>query len=78
MTRLISFETQDSAFRDAVLLENIFFQHGTKIACILVTHREPDEIGESKITDYAVTAVIEKIHGDHTNETVQGKKYRHA
>ena len=69
---------QDSAFRDAVLLENISFQHGTKIVCVLVMHRELDEIGEIKITDYAVTTVIEKVDGDHAIETIQGKEYRHA
>lgn len=31
----ISFEMQDHAFRDSVLLENIPFQHGTKIVCVL-------------------------------------------
>ncbi|MDV6342401.1 hypothetical protein R2103_11550 [Nitrosomonas sp. Is24] len=76
--KIISFEMQDSAFRDAVLLENISFQHGTKITCVLVMHREIDEVGEIRITDYAVTTVIEKIDGDHTIETLQGKKYRHA
>ena len=41
-------------------------------------HRELDEVGEIKITDYAVTTVIEKIDGDHIIETRQGKKYRRA
>lgn len=76
--KIISFEMQDSVFRDAVLLENISFRHDTKIVCVLVIHRELDEVGEIKITDYAVTTVIEKIDGDHAVETIQGKKYRHA
>lgn len=74
----ISFEMQDSAFRDAVLLENIPFQHGTRIVCVLVTYRELDEVGDVKITGYAVTTVLEKIDGDTVIETTQGKKYRHA
>lgn len=74
----ISFEMQDASFRDAVLLHNIPFQHGTKINCVLVMHRELDEIGEIKITGYAVTTVIEKIDGDQSIETPQGSKYRHA
>jgi hypothetical protein len=69
---------QDSAFRDAVLFENIPFQHGSKIICVLVIHRELDELGEIRITGYSVTTVIEKIDGDTSLETMQGKKYRYA
>lgn len=74
----ISFEMQDTAFRDSVLLDNIPFQHGSKIVCVLVTHRELDEIGDIKITGYSVTTVLEKIDGDSQIQTTQGKKYRHA
>ena len=74
----ISFEMQDAAFRDAVLLDNIPFQHGSKIVCVLVTHRELDEVGDIKITGYSVTTVLEKTDGDTLLETVQGRKYRHA
>lgn len=74
----ISFEMQDSHFRDSVLFENIPFQHGSKILCVLVTHRELDEVGAIKITGYSVTTVLDKIDSDITQETPQGKKYRHA
>lgn len=74
----ISFEMQDHHFRDSVLFENIPFQHGTKIICVLVTHRELDEVGAIKITGYTVTTVLDKIDGDIPFETPQGKKYRHA
>ena len=74
----ISFEMQDSHFRDSVLFENIPFKHGSKIVCVLVTHRELDEIGAIKITGYAVTTVLDKVDDDIPQETPQGKKYRHA
>jgi len=74
----ISFDMQDVAFRDAVLLENIPFQHGSVIKCVLIIHREIDEIGEVKITGYSVTTVFEKIDGNASFQTTQGKKYRHA
>lgn len=74
----ISFEMQDSVFRDSILLENIPFQHGSKIVSVLVTHRELDEVGDVKITGYSVTTVLEKIDGGTIMETTQGRKYRHA
>lgn len=78
LDEVISFEMQDSNFRDAVLLENIPFQHGTLIVCVLVINRELDEFGEIRITGYAVTTVIEKIDGVLIYQTPQGKKYKHA
>lgn len=75
---VISFEMLDPAFRDAVLFEKIPFQHGTKIVCVLIMNRELDESGEIKVTGFAVTTVIEKIDGDQSVETAQGKQYRHA
>lgn len=74
----ISFEMQDTIFRDSVLLDNIPFQHGSNIICVLVTHRELDEIGDIKITGYSVTTVLEKIDGETSIETPQGKKFHHA
>lgn len=74
----INFEMQDVYFRDSVLFENIPFQHGSKIICVLVTHRELDEVGAIKITGYSVTTVLDKIDNDVPQETPQGKKYRHA
>ncbi|WP_064009503.1 hypothetical protein [Methylomonas methanica] len=74
----ISFEMNDHSFRDAVLIDNIPFRHGSKIVCALVAHRELDEAGNIKVTGYSVTTVLEKIDGDTVTETIQGKKYRHA
>lgn len=74
----ISFEMQDAHFRDSVLFENIPFQHGSKIVCVLITHRELDEVGAIKITGYSVTTVLDKIDDNNPQETPQGKKYRHA
>jgi len=74
----ISFEMQDAAFRDSVLLENIPFQHGTSIECVLVINRELDEEKKKKITGHAVITVIKKVDGDVTMETPQGEKYRYA
>lgn len=74
----IGFEMQDSTFRDAVLIEKMPFQHGCKIVCILITHRELDEFGDIKIIGYSVPTVLDKIDGSTSVETAQGKKYRHA
>lgn len=76
--RTISFDMFDLAFKDMVLLDNIPFQHGSSIICILRIDRELDEVGDVKVTGYAVTTVIEKIDGSTSIETSQGKKYRHA
>lgn len=74
----ISFDMLDLVFKDMVLLDNIPFQHGSSIICILRIGRELDEVGDVKVTGYAVTTVIEKIDGSTSIETSQGKKYRHA
>jgi len=74
----IGFEMLDHSFKELILFENIPFQHGTIIVCVLRIKRELDEVGEVKITGYAVTTVIEKIDSDTTYETQQGKNYRHA
>ncbi|MDO8282196.1 MAG: hypothetical protein Q7U10_06175 [Thermodesulfovibrionia bacterium] len=74
----ISFDMLDLAFRDMVLLDSVSFQHGSRILCVLRIQRELDEIGDTKITGYSVTTVIEKFDGSTTVETTQGKKYRHA
>lgn len=74
----IGFDMLDAAFKDMVLLDNIPFQHGSSIICILRIGRELDEVGDVKVTGYAVTTVIEKLDGSTSIETSQGKKYRHA
>ncbi|WP_426202450.1 hypothetical protein [Pseudomonas sp. TWP3-1] len=74
----ISFHMLDVKFKDSVILDNIAFQHGTYITCILRTSRELDEIGDIKITGFAVTTVIENIDASSTNITSQGREYRQA
>jgi len=74
----IGFDMLDLAFRDMVLLDSIPFQHGSSIICVLRIERELDEVGDVRITGYAVTTVIEKVDGNISIETMQGKKYRHA
>ncbi|MFA0995817.1 MULTISPECIES: hypothetical protein [Pseudomonas syringae group] len=76
--QLISFHMLDMKFRDSVILDNVAFQHGTYITCVLRTSRELNEIGEVKITGFAVTTVIEKIDKSSTNITSQGKEYLQA
>jgi hypothetical protein len=72
----ISFTMNDSEFKDSVLREEISFQHGSIIECVLSIHREFDEIGDVKITGYSVTTVIRKTDGASTLETIQGKRYK--
>ena len=74
----IGFDMLDQIFRDAVLVENLPFQHGCKIVCVLVVSKELDEIGEIRITGYSVSTVLNKIDGPTSVETLQGKRYRHA
>jgi hypothetical protein len=74
----IGFDMLDLSFKDMVLLDNIPFQHGSSILCILRIGRELDEVGDVRIIGYAVTTVIEKIDGSSSIETSQGKTYRHA
>lgn len=74
----ITFDMLDATFKESVLIDDIPFQHGTSILCVLRINRELDEVGDIKIKGYSVTTVIEKIDGASTQETQQGKKYRHA
>jgi hypothetical protein len=74
----IGFDMLDPNFKNMVLLDNIPFRHGSSILCILHISRELNEVGDIKVTGYAVTTVIEKIDGSTSVETQQGKKYRHT
>ena len=56
----ISFSMKDTEFRNSVLREEISFQHGSVINCVLNIHREFDEIGDVVITGYSVVTVIKK------------------
>jgi hypothetical protein len=72
----ISFSMTDTEFKNAVLLEQVAFQHGSFINCVLNIHRKFDEIGEVEITGYSVVTVLDKSDGGQTHETTQGKKHR--
>lgn len=72
----ISFTMSDESFKDLILVQNIPFQHGTKILCLLRIKRELDEVGEIKISGYSVGTVIEKIDPNTKVETASGRKYR--
>ena len=72
----ISFSMTDAEFKNAVLLEQVAFQHGSCINCVLQIHRKFNEIGEIEITGYSVVTVLDKTDGGQTHETPQGKKHR--
>lgn len=72
----ISFSMTDAEFKTSVLREEVSFQHGSGINCVLHIFRKFDELGEVVITGYSVVTVIEKTDGASTHETPQGKKHR--
>lgn len=72
----ISFSMTDAEFKNAVLLEQVAFQHGSCINCVLQIHRKFNEIGEIEITGYSVVTVLDKADGGQVHETPQGKKHR--
>lgn len=72
----ISFTMNDAEFKDSVLREEISFQHGSIIECVLSIQRKFDEVGDVVITGYTVTTVIKKTDSATTIETSQGKRYK--
>ncbi|MEQ5814086.1 hypothetical protein J3362_01110 [Marinobacter sp. NFXS11] len=76
--QVIGFTMQDSAFQHQVLREEVTFQHGTFLECVLNVFRKLDEVGEVEITGYVVTTVIRKYDERQSIETPQGKSYKHA
>lgn len=76
--QLIGFAMHDVDFKGQVVREEVTFQHGTFLECILSTHRKLDEVGEVEITGYVVNTVIRKYDDRQSIETVQGKSYKHA
>ena len=72
----ISFSMNDGEFKDSVLREEISFQHGSIIECVLCIHRKFDEIGDVDITGYSVATVIRKTDGAASIETIQGRRYK--
>ncbi|MGY6121605.1 hypothetical protein ACW9YQ_14765 (plasmid) [Paraburkholderia strydomiana] len=75
----ISFAMNDRAFRQQVFRNEVSFQHGDSILCVLETDRKLDEVGNETVTGYRVTTVLDKIDGSGTvHETVQGRRKRFA
>ena len=72
----ISFSMNDAEFKNSVFREEISFQHGSIIECVLSIQRKFDEVGDVIITGYSVATVIRKTDGVATLETVQGKRYK--
>lgn len=76
--QLIGFSMHDVDFKGQVTREEVTFQHGTFLECVLNTHRKLDEVGEVEITGYIVTTVIRKYDDRQSIETIQGKSFRQA
>ncbi len=72
----IPFSMNDSEFQASVMKRDISFQNGSTIVCELKIHKKLDEVGEIAITGYSVETVIEKIDGDSSIKTEQGKRYK--
>lgn len=71
----IGFAMIDEEFKNSVLREEVSFQHGSIIECVLNIHRKIDEIGDIVVTGYSVVTVIKKSDGAMTFETNQGKRH---
>ncbi|CAB3804385.1 hypothetical protein [Pararobbsia alpina] len=76
---VITFAMNDWAFKQQVFRNEVSFQHGDSIRCVLETDRKLDEAGNEKITGYRVTTVLDKIDGSgKVHETFQGRRKRFA
>lgn len=74
----ISFAMNDKEFKRAVLSKQLSFKNGDEILCVLLVHKKVDELGEVITSGYSVDVVLENIHSGTSNETTQGRQYRHA
>jgi len=72
----INFSMTDAEFKNSVLRNEVSFQHGTRINCVLQIFRKLDELGEVLVTGYSVVTVLEKIDAGLAVETLQGKRHR--
>ncbi|MBJ6934453.1 hypothetical protein JG626_18940, partial [Vibrio cholerae] len=70
--KTITFDMLDAQFKEDVLLEKISFKHGSAITCVLRIGRELDEVGDIKITGYAVSTVLTVTDGVEVTKTAQG------
>lgn len=76
---VISFGMQDKEFKRQVFRNEVSFQHGDSIQCVLEIDRKLNEIGVETVTGYRVTTVLDKIDGKGAaHETPQGRKKRFA
>lgn len=76
---VISFTMSDLDFKRQVFRNEVSFQHGDSIRCVLETDRKLDEAGNETVTGYRVTTVLDKIDGNgNVSETARGKRKRFA
>ncbi|QXC32673.1 hypothetical protein [Aeromonas sp. FDAARGOS 1407] len=76
--KTITFDMLDAQFKEDVLLEKVAFKHGSAITCVLRIGRELDEVGDVKVTGYAVSTVLEISDGVDVSKTSQGNRYLHT
>lgn len=74
----ISFSMNDKEFKMAVVSRQLSFKNGDGIICVLLIHKKVDELGEIVTSGYTVEVVLENIRSGVSDETPQGKRYRHA
>ncbi len=72
----ISFNLNDTAFKNQVLNKEISFTGGTAIKCTLLREKEMDDDGEIKVTANNVYNVIEVFQGTETIETKTSKRIK--
>ncbi|WP_146125797.1 hypothetical protein [Burkholderia ambifaria] len=76
---VISFAMNDKAFKRQVFHNEVSFQHGDSIRCVLEVDRKLNEVGMETVTGYRVTTVLDKIDGKgNAYEMPQGRKKRFA
>ncbi|WP_175701387.1 hypothetical protein [Burkholderia ambifaria] len=76
---VITFSMNDRAFKRQVFRNEVSFQHGDSIRCVLEIDRKLDEAGTERIVGYRVTTVLDKIDGSGgVYETPQGRRKRFA
>nr|WP_294873528.1 hypothetical protein [uncultured Pedobacter sp.] len=72
---VISFEMKDEIFKQSVINNEIEFNNGTAIKCVLFQLRKLDDSGNIVISKRQVIVVTETITNSVVTLTLQGKKY---
>jgi hypothetical protein len=72
----ISFSMMDSEFKNDVFREQVSFQHGSVLQCVLHIHQRLDEAGNVVVSGYSVPTVIKKVDGSKVVETAQGHRHK--